>query len=225
MKRSEVNRLIREAMQFLQACNFALPPFAYWSPKDWESKGSECDEIRRRMLGWDVTDFGLGEFERRGLVLFTLRNGDWADPDGSKPYCEKIMLCREKQHCPLHFHRHKVEDIINRAGGELVIRLYSSTPEGEPDPQRPIAVSLDGVLTELPAGASVRLSPGRSICLTRGLYHEFWAEGGTVLAGEVSAVNDDRSDNRFAEPLGRFPEIVEDEPPLHYLCNEYPQAG
>lgn len=57
-----------------------------------------------------------------------------------------------------------------------------------------------------------------------GLYHEFCAEGGTVLIGEVSAVNDDTTDNRFTEEVGRFPEIEGDQPPLYYLCNEYPPA-
>jgi hypothetical protein len=74
-------------------------------------------------------------------------------------------------------------------------------------------------------GEVVDLSPGESITLPPRLYHEFWAERASVLIGEVSAVNDDTTDNRFAEPVGRFPEIEEDEPILHYLCNEYPPAG
>ena len=36
--------------------------------------------------------------------------------------------------------------------------------------------------------------------------------------------NDDNTDNRFYEPLGRFPEIEEDEPPYRLLCTEYPAA-
>jgi hypothetical protein len=59
------------------------------------------------------------------------------------------------------------------------------------------------------------------------LYHKFWAERGKgkVLIGEVSAVNDDNKDNRFHKPIGRFPTIEEDEPPLHLLCSEYPPAA
>jgi len=53
------------------------------------------------------------------------------------------------------------------------------------------------------------------------LYHRFWADGGRVLAGEVSLVNDDQADNRFYEPNGRFPTIEEDEPPLYLLCSDY----
>ena len=42
-----------------------------------------------------------------------------------------------------------------------------------------------------------------------------------MLVGEVSLVNDDDKDNRFYTPLGRFPEIEEDEPPLYLLCTDY----
>lgn len=52
-----------------------------------------------------------------------------------------------------------------------------------------------------------------------------WNPGtGPVLLGEVSMCNDDNTDNRFYEPIGRFPEIEEDEPPYRLLCNEYPAA-
>jgi hypothetical protein len=36
--------------------------------------------------------------------------------------------------------------------------------------------------------------------------------------------NDNKADNRFLESLGRFPKIVEDEPPVRLLFNEYPPA-
>ena len=41
------------------------------------------------------------------------------------------------------------------------------------------------------------------------------------MIGEVSTVNDDENDNRFLEPLGRYPHIDEDTAPTHLLCNEY----
>lgn len=44
------------------------------------------------MLGWDLTDFGSGDFARRGLFLFTMRNG--AARRDAKPYAEKIMIDR-----------------------------------------------------------------------------------------------------------------------------------
>ena len=39
--------------------------------------------------------------------------------------------------------------------------------------------------------------------------------------GEVSTVNDDRTDNVFRESLGRFSQIDEDEEPLHLLVADY----
>ncbi len=52
-------------------------------------------------------------------------------------------------------------------------------------------------------------------------WHAFWGEGGDVLIGEVSNVNDDRTDNIFRDPIGRFSQIEEDEAPLHLLVSDY----
>ena len=85
-----------------------------------------------------------------------------------------------------------------------------------------VDVSVDGRKLTVEAGSVVRLGPGESISLPTHLYHKFWAEEDTVLCGEVSAVNDDNVDNHFLDQIGRFPEIEEDEPPVHLLCTEYP---
>jgi len=222
MKRSEINTLLKNAVAFMADMNFKLPPFAYWSCEDWKSKGSECDVIREVMLGWDITDFGSGDFYKTGLLLFTLRNGSICDNLNKKPYAEKIMIVEENQITPMHFHWKKTEDIINRGGGNLMIKLYNSTVDEQLD-DTDITVLIDGCLHTLPAGSIVKLKPGESIALTQGLYHTFWAEEGhgKVLAGEVSMVNDDSNDNRFLEPAGRFPEIEEDELPVYLLANEY----
>jgi hypothetical protein len=53
------------------------------------------------------------------------------------------------------------------------------------------------------------------------LWHEFWAVGDTCIAGEVSSVNDDDTDNDFLDRVGRFPVIDEDVPATHKLCTEY----
>jgi len=226
MRRSEINRILTEAKRFIAGAGFRLPPFAFWTPEQWRHKGHECDEIRMNMLGWDVTDFGLGRFEECGLVLFTLRNGNYGDPLGTKPYAEKLMIVRPGQRTPLHFHWKKIEDIINRSGGILLMRLYRSLADESVDAASPVEVSVDGTRRRFAAGSELALRPGESITVPRRAYHEFWVEegGSAVLVGEVSSVNDDAADNRFAEPLGRFPAIEEDEPPLHYLCNEYPAA-
>ncbi len=227
MKRSEINRVIEEAKTLLHQSNITLPPFAYWSPDDWKSKGGECDEIRNCMLGWDVTDFGIGRFNETGLLIFTLRNGHpTLKRYRNKTYCEKILIVQPGQHCPMHFHWLKTEDLINRCGGNLIFKIYNATANEELA-DTDVTVSLDGVGHKFPAGAQVTLQPGESMTISSHLYHEFWAEAGKapVIAGEVSKVNDDRLDNRFFAPGGRFPEIEEDSTPIHYLCTEYPAAA
>ena len=225
MKRSEINAIMRQADEFIHQQNFHLPPFAYWTPEEWRRKGPEVQEIVTNRLGWDVTDFGLGDYRKTGLFLFTLRNGspeNWKTLAG-KLYAEKILIIDEYQETPLHFHWSKMEDIINRGGGKLCIKLYRSTPEEGLDPVNVVQVAVDSQWRQLPPGGVVSLSPGESISLPPYCYHSFWAEGERVLAGEVSMVNDDDKDNRFYQTLPRYPAIQEDEPPLHLLCTDYPR--
>lgn len=227
MKRSEINEAIEAALAFFETHQIVLPPFANWTPAQWREKGRTCDEIRENMLGWDITDFGQGNFEKTGLLLITLRNGNQNDREKyPKPYAEKIMVVQENQVTPMHYHWSKMEDIINRGGGNLIIKLYRSKNENELDLEKNVQVSLDGERHTLPAGGELRLLPGQSVTLTQGLYHRFWGEEGhgPVLVTEVSMCNDDNKDNNFYDQVGRFPEIVEDAEPIRYLCNEYPAA-
>ncbi len=221
MKRSEINSAIRALIAAADEHHFHLPPFAHWTPADWQQRGADYDEIRAAGLGWDVTDFGKGEFARFGLTLLTIRNGEPGRP--GKPYCEKLMLARAGQTTPMHFHWKKTEDIINRGGGRLNCEVHLAD-EREALSRRPVRLSMDGRELEVPAGTQLALEPGQSVTLTPRLYHAFWAEpgGGAVLLGEVSGVNDDRHDNRFLEPLPRYPHAEEDEPPFRLLCHEYP---
>lgn len=223
MKRSEINRILADAVSFFNRHQFLLPPWAGWSPEQWALTGHECDEIRTKKLGWDITDFGSGEFARIGLVLFTLRNGD-ASPDAAKNYCEKIMIAGEQQVTPCHFHRQKTEDIINRGGGNLVISLWASDANGG-RLDRDVTVQCDGITRTVKAGIPLHLKPGESITLEPGMYHTFHAAGGPAMIGEVSKTNDDSGDNFFLEPVGRFPVIEEDAPALYPLCSEYPPAN
>ena len=224
MKRSEINTIMRESLEFLGRMKFLLPPFATWTPADWRRKGPECREIVDRQLGWDITDFGSGDFARIGLFLFTIRNGTPADAKNplGKVYAEKIMIVRENQLTPTHFHHRKMEDIINRGGGDLAIRVWNATADDQLA-ETPVIVSMDGVRVTVPAGGAIALHPGESVCLPQRNYHRFWGEEGrgTVLVGEVSRVNDDRLDNHFFDPVGRFPEIDEDAAPLYLLCHDY----
>jgi D-lyxose ketol-isomerase len=223
MKRSEINAIMRSADDFIRACGFYLPPFVYWSPDDWAGKGPEVREIVAHQLGWDITDFGQGDFARCGLFLFTVRNGhpdNWQTLHG-KLYAEKLMLVQPDQVTPLHFHWKKMEDIINRSGGRLVIQLFNARPDESLDRTGEVSISLDGVQRVVKAGDTVELSPGESICLPPFCYHKFWGAVRPTLVGEVSLVNDDTRDNRFHEPVGRFPTVDEDEPPLHLLTSDY----
>ncbi len=224
MKRSEINHYIAHAKEFLAGHRFYMPPFAFWTPQAWAGAGHEADEIRARKLGWDVTDFGEGRYEEFGLLLFTLRNGALDGP--GKKYAEKIMIVREGQQVPFHFHWVKTEDIINRGGaGVLKVELYNSTADGG-FADTPVTVSCDGVQRTVPAGGFVELGPGESITLIPGVYHAFTAKVGQghALIGEVSSVNDDANDNRMYKPIKRFPTIEEDASPLHLMCGEYPPA-
>ncbi|MEI8197370.1 MAG: D-lyxose/D-mannose family sugar isomerase [Phycisphaerae bacterium] len=224
MKRSEINLIIRNSISFLKELKFLLPPFAYWSPRQWQETGPAARDISRQQLGWDITDFGGGDFAAMGLVLFTIRNGtvaELANPLG-KTYAEKVLIVQERQITPTHFHYQKMEDIINRGGGNLIIRLWNSTTDDKLA-DTAVTVSIDGTHVTIPAGGTITLHPGESVCLTQRLYHCFWGQEGhgPILVGEVSRVNDDHIDNRFLEPIGRFPEIIEDTEPLHLLYNDY----
>ena len=220
MKRSEVNGIIMDFEKFLAEHKFKLPVWASWKPEEWKGKYDICSEIIDNKLGWDITDFGSGDFNKRGLSLFTIRNGNWDKKD--KMYCEKIMVADEEQETPMHYHWAKTEDIINRGGGNLVMELYNATDDDKLSTD-PVTVSIDGVLTTVEAGKPLILKPGQSICLKSKLYHRFYGEKGKgkVLIGEVSLVNDDAKDNKFYEEIGRFPEIKEDVKPHRLLVNDY----
>ena len=221
MKRSELNQIMRDAVKFIASFKFALPPFVTWTMDEWQLKDSEYDEIKDNMLGWDITDFGTGDFHKIGLLMITLRNGNFHDPKYVKPYAEKLLISEEGQVTPYHFHWKKMEDIINRGGGTLVVKCFNSGENGEML-ETPVTVFMDGRAFVVPAGERIEVGVGESITLPTGQYHTFWAEGGTCLIGEVSKTNDDNVDNRFYEAVGRFPTIEEDEPILYPLFSEYP---
>ena len=224
MKRSEINAVIRDADAFLRLSGFYLPPFASWTLEDWQSKRDDAREIIDRRLGWDVTDFGQGDYRNVGLCVFTLRNGS---PENlathrGKTYAEKILIVDHGQATPLHFHRVKMEDIINRGGGNLVVQLYNSTPDEGLD-SSDVVVSTDGLKRTMQAGGIVILHPGESITIPQYSYHTFWAEESRALVGEVSLVNDDYLDNRFYEEMDRFSVVEEDELPFRLLVSDYVQ--
>lgn len=227
MKRSEINKALLELEAVCEKYKCYLPPFCHFTPEEWKGKGEEYNEVRECKLGWDITDFGLGNFEKYGFSLITIRNGNQKLSDKyKKVYAEKLLFLKEGQYALNHFHWYKTEDIINRGGGNILIRVFNSLPNEEIDRESDVTVMQDGRKYTVPAGTQIRLKPGESIFITQGLYHDFEVEAGTgdVLLGEVSQTNDDECDNRFEWNVGRFPKIEEDEPPYRLLCFEYPKA-
>jgi D-lyxose ketol-isomerase len=223
MKRSELNKIIGEAVEFCKRMNFLLPPFAYWSLEEWRTKGAEYTEIMDNQMGWDITDFGSGDFQNIGLLIFVLRNGNFTNPKYVKPYCEKILIQDESQVLPTHFHWKKMEDIINRGGGNLMVALYNAIDDKHVDEKTPVRISMDGRTFEVQPGEPLRVKSGESITLMPRQFHKFWAEPGTgkVLLGEVSTVADEEADNNFIEYTGRLPDIEEDEAPKYLIFKDY----
>lgn len=223
MKRSEINDIMAEADKFIRSFGYVLPPFAYWSPQDMNDRRAEIDNVIRARLGWDITDYGQGEFDDLGLFLFTVRNGRQEDlkRGGGMCYAEKIMISRHNQISPMHRHWLKAEDIINRGGATLAIELYGAAEDGSFDETAGGTVYCDGMKRDFSPGEVLRFAPGESVTLMPGDWHAFWGEGGDVLIGEVSTVNDDETDNWFKDPIGRFAEIDEDVAPIQLLASDY----
>lgn len=223
MKRSRINDIMAAADEMIRRHGFVLPPFAYWTPEAFKARGAAAEAIVAARCGWDITDYGQGRFDEMGLFLFTLRNGRLADLRRGQGMCyaEKLLISRQDQLSPMHTHAIKAEDIINRGGATLVVQLYGSDDGGGFAEDRGGMVRCDGIARAFSAGEKLALAPGESVTLMPGDWHAFWGEGGDVLIGEVSTVNDDLTDNIFREPIGRFAEIAEDAPPTHLLVSDY----
>jgi D-lyxose ketol-isomerase len=223
VKRSRINGIMAEAEHMIRSYGFVLPPFAQWTPEDFVARREVARGVIDARCGWDITDFGRGEYDAIGLFLFTLRNGRLADLQrgGGMCYAEKLLISKQDQLTPMHTHVIKAEDIINRGGKTLVVELYGSDDQGHWAADKGGTVFCDGIRRAYRPGEKLRLSPGESVTLMPGDWHAFWGEGGDVLVGEVSTVNDDETDNVFRDSVGRFAEIEEDEAPVHLMVSDY----
>ena len=223
MKRSQINQIMAQADDMIRSFGFTLPPFAYWTPEEFCANTSQAGHIIEAQCGWDITDYGVGDFDAMGLFLFTLRNGRLADLQrgGGMCYAEKLLISKQDQLSPMHTHAIKAEDIINRGGATLVVELFGSDAEGCFAGDQGGTVYCDGIRRDFTPGDKLSLVPGESVTLMPGDWHAFWGEAGDVLIGEVSTVNDDNTDNIFREPIGRFSTIEEDEAPRNLLVSDY----
>ena len=229
MKRSSINQYQRAAFALMEQYRFLLPEWATWGLDRWAIEPELRDYVSRHQMGWDITDFGSGDFARCGLVLLCLRNGAADDPvQDAKPYAEKIMVVQEDQETPCHLHRVKMEDIINRGGGVLCLQFWAAQPrvgtiwERLEEPAEHVSVRVDGRMHTLQPGETLELRPGQSVTVPRGTYHRFFGKPGCgpVLVGEVSQVNDDHGDNMFFSGQSRFSGVEEDEGLYWPLWNE-----
>ena len=238
MKRSESNQIIQYAMDVMKKVGYPLPPFAYYTVEDWKNLGEDEAELVENMLGWDISDFGSGDFKNIGLTIFTFRNGNFHHQDKyPKPYAEKYLLVNDGQVLPYHYHWYKMEDIINRGGGDLELTLYNCTEDDFADrngyaegrhgkfADTPVTVSIDGKNVTVPAGGKVVIKPGQSITLKPGQYHTWRGVPGTgdVILFEVSTMNDDTIENRFYEAGQRIPTMEEDVEPTFLMFADYPK--
>jgi D-lyxose ketol-isomerase len=221
MLRSAIDAAIDGARSFASQSNFWLPEFAAWSRDEWLGQVDRLGPTLSRGLGWDVTDFGRGDFARYGLCLCTTRNGDVSEVDNNtaQTYAEKFMVVEVGQETPFHLHPRKTEDIINRGGGVLHVEIYPA--DGGRLGAGTTATLVDGIATMVAAGEAIIIRPGQSVQIPSGAFHRFWAEGERVLGGEVSAVNDDSNDNVFLEQFPRYASIEEDAPARYLLVGEY----
>lgn len=102
---------------------------------------------------------------KKGLLLFALRNGNLYDDRYTKHYAEKYLIVEEGQVTPFHFHWKKMEDIINRGGGNLLVQVYNDDGNGG-FADTPVKIMSDGHCFTVPAGEILRLTPGRASLFT-----------------------------------------------------------
>jgi D-lyxose ketol-isomerase len=204
----------------MEEYSWVLPQWGYWSKAEYLEQPITSKYLKEHQMGWDVTDFGKGVFNEQGITLFCIRNGIQGNVN-DKPYAEKLLFMQEGQEIPFHSHKIKLEDIINRGGGDLAIE-FLEVDEKDQELLNKINVLVDGEKISLDPHEPLILKRGQSVTVDRNIFHRFYAVKGSgmVMAGEVSQVNDDNNDNYFLEPIGRFSEINEDEPTLHPLWNE-----
>jgi D-lyxose ketol-isomerase len=222
MRRSFVDGRIEAMLEFCERHCFALPPFARWGEADYRANPAAARRIAESGLGWNVVEFEPGGFARDGLTLITTRMGDWRDLANGRGrlYGEKAIMALDGQRTPHHYHIVKTEDILNRGGARFIVELFKVDRTGARLGDR-FDVLKDAVLLSLRPGDRVTLEPGESIVLEPYIAHAFWAEGGQVLAGEVSLVNDDATDNYFVPPLAPGAPIEEDTPPRYVTVSDH----
>lgn len=178
MLRSTINQVVNDAALCFKKNGWVLPP----SPR------------------WDITDFGLADFQSFGLVLVNLCE----EPE----YCEKLMYATKNQKTPAHCHKKKKEDIICRFG-ILALEFWQELPEIS---RNSFSINKNGIPVSITCGDTIVLNAGERVTIPPLIFHQFYPLSSECIIGEVSTGNDDFNDNFFAnQDIGRFPAIMEDE--------------
>ncbi len=225
MLRSEINQIIEDRLKFLKSLGYSLPKEANWDLKKWydywDKETDNTKQRRERRIGWDLTDLGLGDFERYGLLLYTLTNG--IIRHGiilDQPYSKKYLIVGDGQITPDHYHDSKMEDIVNIGGGDLEIKVKD--PYDEDGVIDYVKIFHNSEWIKYKSGSIITLKKNDRIRLESDHSHEFCGKG-MVLVEENSSVNDDEHDNFFSDTkVKRFQEIDEDEEPRYLLWKDLP---
>lgn len=143
---------------------------------EWQKHADEIDVLRQVGLGWDITDFGSNNFDKIGAVLFTIRNGKPNCEGIGSPYAEKILIFKEGQRLPIHYHAIKTEDIINRGEGIMEILFYKRNDDGGVDYESDVEYFSDGIKCIAKAGEPVYITTGNSVRLDPFVNHTFGAK-------------------------------------------------
>jgi D-lyxose ketol-isomerase len=227
MKRSEINRRIEEAIDFIGKAGIVLPYHAHWNFKSWYQNGDLAEELRKRAIGWNITDFGSDNFLKTGVILYTPSNGIF-DPVTNTPldqtYAHRYFILRDGQEIMTEHHATKIEDIIVFAGAELKVELHNVGPNEELDTAKEVRIMRNRIWESCTPGTVITLVSGERIRFEPRHYHRPWGYGGAVLVEEVSMVTDDLKESRHlpeAKPMV-FAQIEEDAQPIYLLCTELP---
>jgi D-lyxose ketol-isomerase len=223
LKRSEVNAILRAGSEFFRGFGEFLPPQSEWSVDEWLAHKDNMTPSIKGGVGWDIFK-PAPDFAAEGLTLYTLTNGY---PGSYQVYAEKLLMSTPGQVCPMHYHAIKQEDIICAGGANMHMTLYWAADEKHLSDQ-PIEAVISGELTTIKPGEELVFKPGERITLAPRMFHRFWADPDAKVPSfirEVSMVNDDSTDNYFLEEIGRFAEVIEDEPILWPLGSDYKRLG
>jgi D-lyxose ketol-isomerase len=234
MKRSEIDAAIERAIGNAKKYGVALPKWADWNPSQFDES---ADGIRHQKLGWKVIDFGAGDFQHCGLVLFALCSplvDEFGAPltkpqrVGSHDYpvtafSRKYLFVQAGQTEPHHFHRQKArKEVTVVAGAPVRFELAW----GESDTalsNKDVDVQVDGIWHHLPANGSIVVNAGETITLPGNLSHIISVEGGGAdsILLETSTANNDRSDNIFPFMTPTSKPVIEDVKARYQQLDEY----